>query len=220
MLGTFSKVLQLCQPRQCPSCLGRRRRCWCPREGSPQTSRQLLPALAVQLPPPAASPPGPSPALVLWASLPVCQGTGERAGRNGPRGQSPSREGPQGSSKRALTFELLCGPHIAVTGQKRGAGRPQERPGGDRKAPQVGRGASDSGGWAGMKEATSGRHQPTRRQRDMGRARPARLPNFYLELPHPKTSPAVSAASRAGDGSPTRWCSAVPEPPAAGGTAS
>lgn len=38
--------------------------------------------------------------------------------------------------------------------------------------------------------------------------------------PHPNTSPAVSAVSRAGAGPPVGWCSAVPEPPAAGGTAS
>lgn len=86
-----------------------------PAEKQAQTPRGRLPAT---------SPPGLWPASVLWASLPVCQGTGERAGRNGPRGQSPSREGPRGSSMWALTFELLYGPHVGVIRQKRGTGRP------------------------------------------------------------------------------------------------
>lgn len=40
------------------------------------------------------------------------------------------------------------------------------------------------------------------------------------QQPHPDTSPAVSAFCRAGAGPPAGWCSAVPEPPGAGGTAS
>lgn len=123
MLGTFSEALPPCQPRQCPSCWGDADRAdvpgrghheppggsssaWqfsCPilSPGGPATTRGT--DTDPEGPAACPSPPEPSPALAMWMSLLVCQGTGKRAGGKegqGPRGQSPAREGPETGAVR------------------------------------------------------------------------------------------------------------------------